>query len=296
MIFIVAGRGYGRIRALINERNEQVDEATASMPLSILGLSEVPDAGDKFYIVKSLKAAEAASKERIQQERQSDLAVEKVTLDNIFEQMKSADIRELPVIVKGDVQGSIETLRNTIGKIGNDEAKIALKHSAVGGVNESDVSLAEASGGIIVGFNVTSSTKARRLAEQKGVEIRYYDVIYDLIDDLTKALEGLLDPEIKLEVLGHAEVRDVFKISKTGMIAGCYVTDGTIERHQQIRVTRDGIVVEADRRLDQLKRFKDDAKEVKSGQECGMNIDGYNDIKVGDVIECYTSLEVKRTL
>lgn len=294
--FIVAGRGYGRIRALINERDEQVDEATASMPLSILGLSEVPNAGDKFYIVKSLKAAEAASKERIQQERQADLAVEKVTLDNIFDQMKSAEIRELPVIVKGDVQGSIETLRSTIGKIGNDEAKIAIKHSGVGGVNESDVNLAEASGGIIVGFNVTSSAKARRLAEQKGIEIRYYDVIYDLIDDLTKALEGLLDPEIKLEVLGHAEVRDVFKISKTGMIAGCYVTDGTIERHQQIRVTRDGIVVEADRRLDQLKRFKDDAKEVKSGQECGMNIDGYNDIKVGDVIECYKSLEVKRTL
>jgi translation initiation factor IF-2 len=294
--FIVAGRGYGRIRALINERDEQVDEATASMPLSILGLSQVPNAGDKFYIVKSLKAAEAASKERIQQERQADLAVEKVTLDNIFEQMKTAEIRELPVILKGDVQGSIETLRSTIGKIGNDEAKIAMKHSAVGGVNESDVNLAEACGGIIVGFNVTSSAKARSLAEQRGVEIRYYDVIYDLTDDLTKALEGLLDPEIKLEVLGHAEVRDVFKITKTGMIAGCYVTDGSIERHQQIRVTRDGIVVESDRRLDQLKRFKDDAKEVKSGQECGMNIDGYNDIKVGDVIECYKTLEVKRTL
>jgi len=294
--FIVAGRGFGRIRALVDERGEQVDEATPSTPLSILGLSEVPDAGDKFYIVKSLKAAESASKERIQQERQSDLAVEKVTLDNIFDQMKSADVRELPVIVKGDVQGSIETLRSTIGKIGNDEAAVAIKHYAVGGINESDVNLAEACGGIIVGFNVTSSAKARQLAEQKGVEIRYYDVIYNLIDDLTKALEGLLDPEIKLEVLGHAEVRDVFKISKVGMIAGCYVTDGSIERHQQIRVTRDGIVIESDRRLDQLKRFKDDAKEVKSGQECGMNIDGYSDIKVGDVIECYKSLEVKRTL
>ena len=294
--FIVAGRGFGRIRALINENGEQVNEATPSMPLSILGLSEVPDAGDKFYIVKSLKAAESASKERKQQERQSDLAVEKITLDNIFEQMKSAEVRELPVIVKGDVQGSIETLRSTIAKIGNDEAKIAIKHSAVGGVNESDVKLADASGGIVVGFNVTSSSKARSFAEQKSVEIRYYDVIYDLIDDLTNALEGLLDPEIKLEVLGHAEVRDVFKISKIGMIAGCYVTDGSIERNQQIRVTRDGIVIEADRRLDQLKRFKDDAKEVKSGQECGMNIEGYSDIKVGDVIECYKTLEVKRTL
>ena len=294
--FIVAGRGYGRIRALVNERDEQVVEAFPSTPLSILGLSEVPDAGDKFYVVKSLKAAEAAAKERTQLERQSDLSREGVTLDNIFEQMKTAEMRELPVIVKGDVQGSIETLRNTIGKIGNDEAAIVIKHSAVGGINESDVNLAEACGGIITGFNVTSSAKSRRLAEEKGVEIRYYDVIYDLIDDLTKALEGLLDPEIKLEVLGHAEVRDVFRVSKVGMIAGCYVTDGSIERHQQIRVTRDGIVVEADRKLDQLKRFKDDAKEVKAGQECGMNIDGYTDIKIGDVIECYKSLEVKRTL
>jgi translation initiation factor IF-2 len=294
--FIVAGRGYGRIRALVNEHGEQVDEATPSTPLSIMGLSEVPDAGDRFYIAKSLKEAEAASKERVMQERQSDLSVEKVTLDNIFDQMKTAEINELPVIVKGDVQGSIETLRSSVGKIGNDETAIAIKHSAVGGVNESDVNLAEACGGIIVGFNVTSSTKARRLAEQKGVEIRYYDVIYDLIDDLTRALEGLLEPEIKLEVLGHAEVRDVFKITKIGMIAGCYVTDGAIERHQQIRVTRDGIVIESDRRLNQLKRFKDDVKEVKSGHECGMNIEGYNDIKVGDVIECYKSLEVKRTL
>ena len=294
--FVVAGKGYGRIRALINEHGNQVDEAGPSTPLAILGLSEVPEAGDKLYVVKSLKAAESAAKERTQQVREASLSREKVTLDNIFDQMKSAEIRELPVIVKGDVQGSIETLRSTIGKIGNDEATIAIKHAAVGGINESDVNLAEACGGIIAGFNVTSSAKARSLAEQKGVEIRYYEVIYNLIDDLKAALEGLLDPEIKLEVLGHAEVRDVFTISKIGMIAGCYVTDGIIERHKQIRVTRDGIVIESDRKLDQLKRFKDDAKDVKSGQECGMNIDGYSDIKVGDVIECYKTVEVKRTL
>ena len=294
--FVVAGTGYGRIRALIDEHGKQVDEAGPSTPLQILGLSEVPEAGDKIYVVKSLKAAESAAKERVHQVRERALSREKVTLDNIFDQMKSADIRELPVIVKGDVQGSLETLRSTIGKIGNDEVAISIKHSAVGGINESDVNLAEACGGIIAGFNVTSSSKARRAAELKGVEIRYYDVIYNLIDDLKDALEGLLDPEIKLEVLGHAEVREVFTVSKIGMIAGCYVTDGTIERHQQIRVTRDGIVIESDRKLDQLKRFKDDAKEVKSGQECGMNIDGYSDIKVGDVIECYEAKEVKRTL
>ena len=294
--FVVAGKGYGRIRALINEHGEQVDDAGPSTPLAILGLSEVPEAGDKLYVVKSLKEAESAAKERVLQAREVALSREKVTLDNIFDQMKSAEVRELPVIVKGDVQGSIETLRSTIGKIGNDEATIAIKHSAVGGINESDVTLAEACSGIIVGFNVTSSANARRLAEQKGVEIRYYEVIYNLIDELKDALEGLLDPEIKLEVLGHAEVKDVFTISKLGMVAGCYVTDGIIERSQQIRVTRDGIVVESDRKLNQLKRFKDDAKEVKSGQECGMNIEGYSDIKVGDVIECYKTLEVKRTL
>ena len=294
--FIVAGRGYGRIRALIDEHGNHVDEALPSTPLSILGLNEVPEAGDRFYVVTSMKEAESSAKERVRTQRESELSREKITLDNIFDQMKSAEVRELPVIVKGDVQGSIETLRSTIGKIGNDEAAVTIKHSAVGGINESDINLAEACSGIIVGFNVTSTAKARRLAEQKNVEIRYYDVIYDLIDDLTKALEGLLDPEIKLEVIGHAEVRDVFKISKVGMIAGCYVTDGSIERNQQIRVTRDGIVIEADRRLDQLKRFKDDAKEVKSGQECGMNIEGYSDIKVGDIIECYKTMEVKRSL
>jgi translation initiation factor IF-2 len=294
--YIVAGRGYGRLRSLTNDHAKQVDSATPSMPMTISGLSEVPDAGDKFYIVKSQKEAEASAKERTELERQQDLSREKVTLDNIFDQMKTADMRELPVVIKGDVQGSIETLRSTIGKIGNDEARISIKHAAVGGINESDVNLAETCGGIVVGFNATSTAKSRRLAEQKGVELRYYDVIYDLTDDLTKALQGLLDPEIKLEVLGHAEVREVFKISKVGMIAGCYVTDGTVERNQQIRVTRDGIVIESDRRLEQLKRFKDDAKEVKSGQECGMKINGYDDIKVGDVIECYKTLEVERTL
>ena len=294
--YIVAGRGYGRLRSLTNDHGEQVDVASPSMPMSISGLSEVPDAGDKFYIVKSQKEAEAAAKERTEIERQKDLSRDKVTLDNIFEQMKSAEVRELPVVIKADVQGSVETLRSTIAKIGNDEARISIKHSAVGGINESDVNLAETCGGIVVGFNATSNSKSRRLAEQKGVEIRYYDVIYDLTDDLTKALQGLLDPEIKLEVLGHAEVREVFRISKVGMIAGCYVTGGTVERNQQIRVTRDGIVLESDRRLEQLKRFKDDAKEVKTGQECGMKISGYDDIKVGDVIECYKTHEVERTL
>jgi translation initiation factor IF-2 len=199
-------------------------------------------------------------------------------------------------VVKADVQGSVEALRSLLAKIVSDEVEVSVKHSAVGGVNESDVSLAEASGAIIVAFNVTASAAARKLAEARGVDIRFYDVIYDLTDDVKAAAEGMLAPELRIEVLGHAEVRQVFRISKVGAIAGCYATDGVIERNSQIRVTRDGVVVEKDRRLDQLKRFKDDVKEVRAGQECGMKIDGYDDIKQGDILECYKTREIRRKL
>ncbi len=181
-------------------------------------------------------------------------------------------------------------------KIPSEDINIAIKHAAVGGVNESDVVLAHAAKAIIIGFNVTASLSARQEAEARRVDTRLYDVIYDVLDDIIKAAEGLLEPEHRLEVLGHAEVRQVFKISKLGMVAGCYVTDGVIERNAQIRVTRNEIVIEKDRRLQQLKRFKEDAKDVRAGQECGMKIEGYDDIKVGDVLECYKTLEVRRTL
>lgn len=294
--FIVAGRAFGRVRDIIDDHGLRIDEAGPSTPIALSGIDEVPDAGDKFYIVDSLKAAENAAEEAKRTHREEGLAQPKVTLDNIFDLMKDSGAKELPLVVKGDVQGSVETLRNVIGKIGSDEVRVAIKHSAVGGISESDVMLANASGAIIIGFNVTSTTKARSIAEQRGVDIRLYDVIYDITDDVTKAAAGLLAPELKLEVLGHAEVREVFRVSKVGMVAGCYITDGFVERNSQIRVTRDGIVVESDRRLEQLKRFKDDAKEVKSGMECGMKIDGYDDIKAGDVLECYKTIEVARTL
>ena len=256
----------------------------------------MPDSGDNFYCVKNLKQAEAAAEERRQAERERNLAGEKVTLDNIFNVLAEQKKAELPIIVKGDVFGSIETLKGQLGKIGSEEVKVTIKHSAVGGINDSDVTLAEATGAIIIGFNVTASGKARKQAAAKGVDIRYYDVIYELIDDVKRAAEGLLDPELKLEVLGQAEVRAVFRITKVGMVAGCYVTSGSIRRNAQIRVTRDDIVIEKDRRLNQLKRFKEDAKEVASGNECGMLIDGYDDIKEGDVLECYLTQEVRRTL
>jgi translation initiation factor IF-2 len=294
--FIVVGRAYGRVRDIVNDRGKRIKEAGPSTPVAISGLNEVPDAGDKFYVVKNLRDAEAAAEERKAQERERSLTREKVTLDNIFEKLSESDRKELPLIVKADVQGSLETLGATLSRIGSEEVQVAIKHAAVGGVNESDVALAEAAGAIIVGFNVTAPGAVRKAAEAKGVDIRFYDVIYDLTDDVTRAAEGLLEPELKLEVLGHAEVRDVFKVSKVGMIAGCYVTEGVIERHARIRVTREDIVIEKDRRLEQLKRFKDDVKEVHSGQECGMRIEGYDDIRVGDVLECYKTLEVRRTL
>jgi len=294
--FVAVGRGFGRVRDITDDHGKRITEAGPSTPIAISGINEVPDAGDKFYVVKNLKAAEAAAGERKQLERERELATERITLDNIFEKLSESERKELPLIVKADVQGSLETLRVQLPKIGSDEVVVTIKHTAVGGVNESDVGLAEASGAVIIGFNVTAPGAVRRAAEAKGVDIRFYDVIYDLTDEVKKAAEGLLEPELKLEVLGQAEVRQVFKVSKVGMIAGCYVTDGNIERNAQIRVTRDGIVIEKDRRLEQLKRFKDDAKAVNAGQECGMRIDGYDDIRVGDVLECYKTREVRRTL
>jgi translation initiation factor IF-2 len=294
--FVVAGHAFGRIRDITNDKGQRVETAGPSQPVAFSGINDVPSAGDKFYVVKTLKEAERAAEERREQMRERSLATEKITLDNIFKHLADSQKKELPIVVKADVQGSVDTVREMLSKIANDELSVVVKHAAVGGINESDVTLAEASGAIVVGFNVSASSAARRSAEDRSIDIRYYDVIYDLLDDVKKAAEGLLDPELKLEVLGHAEVREVFKISKVGMIAGCYVTDGVIERNSLIRVTRDDIVVEKDRKLEQLKRFKDDAKEVRAGQECGMKIAGYDDIKVGDVLECYKTLEIRRTL
>ena len=292
--FIVIGRGYGRVRDIVNDKGERVTEALPSTPVAISGIDELPDAGDKAFVVASLRAAEEAAEERRRIDRERELAAPKITLDNIFKHLEKQGKKELALVVKGDVQGSVEALKGMLAKLPAEEVTISVKSASAGGINEGDVTLAAATNAIIVGFNVTSSGKARQVAEAKGVEIRLYEVIYDLIDDVMKAAQGMLEPELKLEVLGHAEVRQVFKISKVGAIAGCYVTDGVVERNAQIRVTRNGIVIEKDRRLEQLKRFKDDAKEVRAGQECGMKIVGYDDIKAGDVLECYKTVEVRR--
>ncbi len=297
--FVVMGRAFGRIRDITDDKGKRIKEAHAPMPVQISGVDMVCDAGDKFYVTTTLRAAEEAAEQRRHRERQVALAQPKLTLDNLFTQMQAAqdgDAKEIRIILKTDQQGTVDVLKNETEKIKTAEVKTRVIHAAVGGIMESDVTLADASRAIIIGFNVIPSGKARQLAEQRGIEIRTYQVIYDITDDLKKAAEGLLAPEIREEVLGHAEVRAVFKISKVGSIAGCYVTDGTVQRDALIRVTRNGVVVEHDRRLAQLKRVKDDAKEVRTGMECGMKIDGYDDIKEGDVLECYKKVEVKRTL
>ncbi len=294
--FIVAGRAFGRVRDITDDRGNKIKGVTPPSPVQISGLDEVPDAGDKFYVVDSLKEAQDAAEQRRMRERQTQLAQPKVTLDSLFGQMTDKEVKEILVVLKAAEQGTVDVLKGECEKIKTSEVKVRVLHGAVGGITESDVLLADASRAIIIGFNVIPSGKARTLAEQKGVEIRTYDVIYNITDDLKKAAEGLLTPELRQEVLGHAEVRQVFKVSKVGSIAGCYITDGTVQRDALIRVTRNGVVVENDRRLEQLKRFKDDAKEVRAGMECGMKIVGYDDIKEGDVLECYKQVEVKRSL
>ncbi|TVQ63605.1 MAG: translation initiation factor IF-2 [Phycisphaerales bacterium] len=294
--FIVAGRGFGRVRDITDDRGSKLKSALPPMPVQISGIDEIPNAGDHFFIVDTLRKAQDAAEQRRAREREAQLAQPKVTLDTMFTRMAESELKEILVVLKADVQGSMDVLKNEIEKVSGDEVKVRVLHSAIGGVTESDVLLADASKAIIVGFNVIPSGKARSLAENKGVEIRTYDVIYHITEDITKAAEGLLKPELRQEILGHAEVRRVFKVSKVGAIAGCYVTDGVVQRDALIRVTRQDIVIENDRRLEQLKRFKDDAKEVRSNMECGMKIVGYDDIKEGDILECYKNVEVKRSL
>jgi translation initiation factor IF-2 len=294
--FIVAGRAFGRVRDITDDKGQRIKTAGPSTPVQISGLDEVPAAGDAFFVTDSLVAAEDAASQRRVRDREAQLHQPKVTLDSLFSQMKDAEVKEILVVLKADVQGSIDAIGPQIEKLSTDEVKVRVLSKAVGGITESDVILAEASKAVVVGFNVIPSGKARSMADNKGVEIRTYQVIYDILDDVKKAASGLLEPEIRQEILGHAEVRKVFNVSKVGTIAGCYVTDGLVQRDAFIRVTRNGVIIVNDRVLEQLKRFKDDAKDVKANMECGMKIVGYDDIKEGDVLECYKKVEVKRTL
>ena len=294
--FIVAGLYSGRVRALLNDMGRQIESAGPSTPVAILGLSGVPAAGDDFNVVKSEKQAKELTSNRQHKAREREISkTSKISLEDLFEQMEEGEVEQLNVIVKGDVQGSVEAVSESLKKQATSKVKVEVVHAAVGGVKEADVMLAAASQAIIVGFNVRPDLKAQQLAEQENVDIRLYSVIYDLLEDLRLAMEGLLAPEMREVYMGRAEVRQAFMVSKVGTIAGCRVVDGKIKRNAQVRLLRDDVVI-VEGKISSLKRFKDDAKEVASGFECGIGIENYNDIKAGDVIEAFEIEEVAAKL
>jgi translation initiation factor IF-2 len=294
---VISGGGYGRIRSLINDRGVMIKEAGASTPVIVSGLNSLPNAGDKFYIVDDLERAREVSGERQMLARQQQLGSQtKVSLDNLFATMKAGDIKTINLIIKGDVQGSVETLAKTVTDQNTQEVRVRVIHSAVGPISESDVELADASDAVIIGFHVVPDDAARAMAEQRRVEVRLYRVIYEIFDDLKKALSGLLEPEIREKYHGRIEIRQVFKVSKIGNIAGCMVTDGHVQRGSKIRLIRDGRVITEDLTIDTLRRVKDDVKEVKQGFECGIKLAGYDDIKEGDTMEAYVRETIQRTL
>jgi translation initiation factor IF-2 len=294
---ILSGPGYGRIRSLIDDMGKPIQEAGPSTPVIISGLDQLPDAGDKFFVVENIDRARAIAEERATLARQNQLAGQnKVTLDNLFATIKEGEIKTINLIIKGDVQGSVETLTQTVTDQNTDEVRVRVIHSAVGSISESDVELADASDAVIIGFNVVPDEAARAMAEQRRVEIRTYRVIYEIFDDLKKALSGMLEPEIREKLHGHVEIRQVFKVSRMGNIAGCFVTDGHVQRGSKIRLIRDGRVITEDLSIETLRRVKDDVKEVKAGLECGIKLAGYDDIKVGDTLEAYVRETIQRTL
>ncbi|MFA5814398.1 MAG: translation initiation factor IF-2 [Bacteroidales bacterium] len=293
---VLAGSYFGKVKAIFNERGGIITIAGPSEPVLILGLNGAPQAGDKFHVLESDREAREIATKREQLQREQELRTRKhITLDEIGRRIAIGNFQELNIIVKGDVDGSIEALSDSLIKLSTPEIQVNIIHKAVGQISESDILLATASNAIIIGFQVRPSLNARKLAEKEGIEIRLYSIIYDAINELRAAMEGMLSPEIKEEITGTLEVMEAFKITKVGTVAGCIVRDGKIYRTSKVRIIRDGIVV-YDGLLGSLKRFKDDAKEVVSGLECGLNIDNYNDIKVADIIEAYTSREVKKTL
>ena len=290
--FIVAGTCVGKIRAMTDENGKNVQKAGPSTPVEILGLSEVPTGGDVFHCVDNERMAKNVVEERkFKQKEELANARKSVSLDELFSQINSGDVKDLNLIVKADVQGSVEAVRQSLEKLSNDEVRVHVIHGGVGAVNESDVMLANASNAIIVGFNVRPANGATEAAADQGVDIRLYRVIYDAIGEIEAAMKGMLAPKFREAVIGHAEIRQLFKVSGVGTIAGCHVTDGKIQRGSSVRIVRDGIVVH-EGALSSLKRFKDDAKEVSEGFECGLSIEKFNDLKEGDVVESYVMEEI----
>ena len=282
---ILAGKSWGRVRAMTNENGRKMKNAEPAAPAEILGMNSVPEAGDRFFVMDASKARTIAELRASLAKDEENRSVQKVTLDNIFEKIKEGEMKQLDIIIKADVQGSVEALVQSFQGIKSEEVRISIVHSAVGAINESDVMLASASNALIIGFNVRPDANARALAEKDSVDIRLYRVIYDAIDDVKAAMAGLLAPTIREVLLGHAEVRQVIHTPKV-IVAGCYVQDGKITSNAMLRIVRDGIVIH-EGKIGSLRRFKDDVKEVTEGFECGIAIDSYRDVKEGDQLEAF---------
>jgi len=291
---VVAGAAYGRVRSLTNDKGVSIKEAGPGMPVEIQGLSQPPEAGDMFDVAENEKVARDIAEYRARSTRAAAQAIAPRTMEQMFGAV-AAGTKELPVIVRGDVQGSVEAIAASLTKIGGEEVRVKLLHTAVGAVSESDVTLAKATNALIIGFNVRASAKAKELAAREKVNIRYYSVIYDVVDDVKAAASGLLSPTLKENFIGYAEIRQIFNISKAGKVGGCYVTEGVVRRGAGVRLLRDGVVIHQGT-LKTLKRFKDEVKEVKSGFECGMAFENYEDIREGDVIEAFETVEEARTV
>ena len=290
---IVAGMASGRVRAMLNDRGERVKEAGPSMPVEIAGFTEVPEAGDDMMAVADDRLSRQVAQERREKMRAARTATTKVSLDNLFDNINEGKLKNLNLIVKADVQGSVEAVKQALEKLSNDEVKVHILHSAVGAITKDDVNLASAFGAIIIGFNIRPDASAREAAAREEVDIRLYRIIYQAIEDIEAAMKGMLAPQYREEIIGHAEVRSVFKVSGVGMVAGCYVKDGKLQRNASVRLVRDNIVV-FDGKLSSLRRFKDDVKEVAAGYECGVGLENYNDIKENDEIECFIQQEIER--
>lgn len=293
---VLAGSAYGRVRAMLDENGKNIAEAGPSLPVEIQGLTEVPSAGEEVVVMTDERKAREIGLFRQGKFRDVKLAKQQAAkLENMFDQMTEGEVKNLPMIIKTDVQGSQEALVQSLQKLSTAEVRVQVVHAAVGGISENDVNLAVASKAVIIGFNTRADASARKLAEAAGVDIRYYNIIYDAVDEVKAAMSGMLSPEKREQALGLVEIRQVFVVSKVGSIAGCYVLEGLVKRGSQVRLLRNNVVVWTGE-LDSLKRFKDDVKEVKSGFECGLSLKGYNDIEVGDQLEIFEVQEVARTL
>jgi len=292
----VAGIYPGKVRAIFNDRGGKLEEATPSMPVEVLGFTGIPDAGDPFQVTENEKIARLIGDKRQELKKMEEARnLKRITLDNLYESIKEGEVQELKVIIKGDVHGSVEALKGALEKLSTPEIRLSVIHASAGAINEGDVRLASASNAIIIGFHVRPTPKAQQLAEEEKVEIRKYNIIYDAVDDIRAAMEGLLKPELKEETLGTVEVREVFKVPKVGTVAGCYVVSGKIRRNSQVHVIRDGIEIYTGK-IASLKRFKEDVREVEAGYECGVSIENYQDIRVGDQLEVFEIKEYAKKL